>query len=120
MIIIVFAMMNQSFAQINFALKGGLNLANISTKSKIFNYSGDAKKKLVFHLGFAAEFPILEKYAIETGLLFSKKGIRFEDSYTSASVDLNYMDFYIHAKRILDFGYMNVFIYAGPYRAYAI
>lgn len=121
-VVAVFTIAIESNAQI-FGLKTGLNLSKIVETDGPF-WAEDINMKPGFHLGVTAEFPILEKFAIEPGLLFSTKGFKteyfhlgtlFKDSYC-----LNYLEIPINTIYKIDLGNAKVLINVGPYFAYAI
>jgi len=110
----------QSFAQLKFGVKAGLNLANMVNKDKDETYSKDYKSKIGFHLGATAEISISEKFAIEPGLLFSTKGFKIEESGVKMTFNLNYLEIPINAVYKIDLGSAKILINAGPYLGYAI
>ncbi len=110
----------ESFAQIKFGVKGGLNFANVLDKTNNRTYSDDYKSKIGFNLGVTAEYSISEKFAIEPGLLFSTKGYKLEDSGITGSINLNYLEVPINAIYKIEFSNAKILIIAGPYLGYAI
>ena len=65
-------------------LKGGLNLANVSTTSN--GRIDDANTLASFHVGFMGDLPVGKFFAIQPGLLFTGKGAKTQtgqpgDSY---------------------------------------
>ena len=76
-----------------FGIKGGINFANIA-------YSGGGttvteKSITGVHFGPIMDFPLQENLSLNTGLLFSIKGSKSEDSYAGMSytttTTLNYL-----------------------------
>jgi hypothetical protein len=109
----------ESFAQIKFGVKGGLNFAKVLDKTNNRTYSDDYKSKIGFHLGATAEYSISEKFAIESGLLFSTKGFKMENS-VPASISLNYLEVPINAIYKIELSSAKILIIAGPYLGYAL
>ncbi|HSC39254.1 MAG TPA: hypothetical protein VLD19_15330, partial [Chitinophagaceae bacterium] len=58
----------------SFYLKGGLNLANVSTTSS--GRIDDANMLTSFHVGFMGDIPLGKVVAIQPGLLFTGKGTK--------------------------------------------
>ncbi len=116
----------QSFAQINFGAKAGLNLANMTSQDDENNYAEDApyEMKTGFHVGITAAFSISENLAIEPGVLYSAKG--FAEEYSIANIkynikyNINYLEVPINAVYTIDAGSVKVLVFAGPYLGYAI
>jgi hypothetical protein len=119
-VVIALTVTTQSFAQVKFGVKAGLNIANMLEKDNDETYSKDYKSKIGFHLGGTADFAISEKFAIEPGLLFSTKGYKMEDSGETMSYNLNYLEIPINAVYKIDLGSAKVLINAGPYLGFAI
>jgi hypothetical protein len=68
-------------------LKGGLNLANISTTKD--GRVDDAKMLTSFHAGFIGDIPLTDVLSFQTGLLLTGKGSKTE-IYATASTTDNY------------------------------
>jgi len=119
-VIIVLTTTLESFAQIKFGVKGGLNYANMLDKNNNRTYSDDYQAKIGFNLGVTAEYSISEKFAIEPGLLFSTKGYKLENSGITGSVNLNYLEVPINAIYKIEFSNAKILIIAGPYLGYAV
>jgi len=110
----------QSFAQLNFGVKAGLNLANMTAKDKDNTWSDDYSMKTGFHLGVTAGFSIMDNLFIEPGLLFSTKGFKVDEDGGNYTFNMNYLDIPINAIYKIDLGCLNVFVHTGPYFGYAI
>ena len=109
----------ESFAQIRFGVKGGLNFAKVLDKTNNRTYSDDYKSKIGFNLGVTAEYSISEKFAIEPGVLFSTKGFKMENS-VPASINLNYLEVPINAIFKIELSSAKILFIAGPYLGYAL
>ena len=112
----------QSFAQINFGVKAGVNLANMTSQDDENNYAKDTpyEMKTGFHAGITAAFSISENFAIEPGVLYSAKGFAEEYSGANIKYNINYLEVPINAVYKIDAGSVKVLIFAGPYLGYAI
>ncbi len=106
-----------------FGIKGGINFANIA-------YSGGGttvteKSITGVHFGPIMDFPLQENLSLNTGLLFSIKGSKSEDSYAGMSytttTTLNYLVVPINLgyKFPIDKS-TKLLIQAGPYLGYAL
>ena len=109
----------ESFAQIKFGVKGGLNFAKVLDKTNNRTYSDDYKSKIGFNLGVTAEYSISQKFAIEPGLLFSTKGCKMENS-VPGSINLNYLEVPINAIFKIELSSARILFIAGPYLGYAL
>jgi hypothetical protein len=74
--------MNGAFAQINFGVKAGGNLATVTD-------SDEAKFKIGFHVGGFAEFVISDRISIQPELLFSTQGTTFSYSEEYEGINVN-------------------------------
>jgi Outer membrane protein beta-barrel domain len=76
----------QSFGQIDFGVKAGLNIANV-------NYGEDNNTpRIGFNAGFLSQYNISKKYFVEAGLSYSVKGysdVLIPDG--TATISLNYI-----------------------------
>jgi len=120
--VIALTMTMESFAQIRFGVKGGLNLANmvINDPDEYQFYDLAPKTIIGFHMGATAEFSFSEKFAVEPGLLLSTKGYKFEEDGDVLSFNMNYLEIPINAIYKIDIGGAKILIKAGPYLGYAI
>jgi hypothetical protein len=100
-------------AQMRFGVKGGLNLASISTSDKTVPTSS----ALGFHGGIVLDAPLSESISIQPNLLFSQKGFSLDASGISSKVTFNYIEipvnFLYNATDALTIG-------AGPFLGYAL
>ena len=117
----------ESFAQ-TFGIKAGLNLSNMLIKETEFfipynNNSYNYKMNPGFHLGATAELPVSDLFTLETGLLFSVKGIIIsnEENFgatpliTKEKQNLLYLDIPIVAKVPFSLGGYDFYGSFGPY-----
>jgi hypothetical protein len=112
-----------TFAQIQFGVKAGINLANMLAKNNDETYSDYFKMKPGFHVGATLEFPIVKRFSFETGLLLSTKGVKANEKYTldyvtyesKAKINLYYLDIPLTAKVFFDIGCAKIYGAFGPY-----
>lgn len=117
-LILIVAFTTNSYAQ-KFGVKTGLNISKMMVKDDNDTYTDDMKSKLGFQLGPVVEFPMGKIMSLETGLLFSTKGFKEEDSgdtweYTGKT-NLVYMDIPVSFRIGFDAGAMKIFGALGPY-----
>lgn len=117
--------MTTTQAQIKFGVTAGLNVANVSQDFKESDWEDATNMKLGFKIGAAVEYGLSDALAIQSGLMFSQKGYKYdlEDGLEAGeSVDgydkytLNYFEIPIHVAYKIS----GLNIFAGPYLAYAI
>jgi hypothetical protein len=103
----------------SFIIKGGLNIANVSTSSD--GDIEDAKSLTSFHVGVVGDFPLAKVFSFQPGILFTGKGTKMQNGNES---DANYFKFtsnpyYIEIPANLVFklplGETKLFAGAGPY-----
>jgi len=114
--IALFAFIITSNAQVSFGPKVGLNLSNISTNDKTID---DKEMKIGAQVGVAADFAFGDAISLQTGLLFSQKGLKIpsgdSDVDETTVFNVNYLDIPIHAVYGLDLGGNKLQFFAGPY-----
>ncbi len=106
-------------------LKGGLNLANVSTHNN--GTVDDANMLASFHVGFMADLPIGRFFALQPGILFTGKGAKLESdnsnsvTWYKATTNPYYIELPVNAvlKLPLD-KQSSLFVGAGPYIAMGI
>lgn len=111
------------YYQINaqtFGIKGGLNLANMLDKDDDETYSNDYSMNPGFHLGLTVDIPFNDFLSFEPGLLFTTKGMKYEDEILGADVtakaNLYYLDIPLSLKASHDLGGgLKMFGAVGPY-----
>ncbi|OFX88681.1 MAG: hypothetical protein A2W99_04225 [Bacteroidetes bacterium GWF2_33_16] len=128
LILIVFvAFATESFAQ-KFGLKAGLNFANMLNKNDYITASDEYESKTGFQVGPIVEFRLTNLLSLETGVLFSTKGFKTEDSgklygvnwETLSSYNLNYLDIPVYLRVGYNIGSVRVFGNIGPYIGIAL
>jgi len=123
-IVLAFAVASQ--AQIKIGAKAGVNINNMAFDYANSDFEPETKMGLGFHFGATAEYGISDQIAVQSGLLFTRKGFSFdiEEAWGGEGVDVegydrmmvNYLEIPIHAA--YKFGGFQV--YAGPYFAFGI
>ncbi len=107
-------------------LKGGLNIANISTTSD--GHIDNANSLASFHIGFMGDIPVGKYFGIQPGILFTGKGAKTQTGqpgdnyYFKATSNPYYVEIPVNfvAKIPLDNKTSNFFIGAGPYAAIGV
>lgn len=106
-------------------LKGGLNIANVSTNND--GEIDDANALASFHVGFMGDLPIGKFFAIQPGLLFTGKGSKLQSgnpndaNYYKATTNPLYVELPVNAviKFPLDGG-SSLYAGAGGYVAMGV
>lgn len=120
---LVFAMLAMVMtisAQMNLGIKGGVNMSNF--------YGDDITNnnvKIGFHIGLAADYDFAYNSAIQTGLFFTTKGVKYSSSVGEASGDVTINPMYLqlpvhYAYKIDVTPGTRVVLHAGPYAAYGV
>ena len=99
-------------------LQGGLNLANVSVTDD--GHVDDAKTLTSFHAGIIADLNLTEFLAIQPGLLYSSKGIRFENDVQELTFNPRYIELPVNLVFKTPTGQSKFFVGAGPYVAMGI
>ncbi|MBD5322509.1 MAG: PorT family protein [Bacteroides sp.] len=112
----------QSEQKIVIGPRVGLNVSNYSATN--MEFEGD-KSKIGFNVGVAVEFPIVRSFYINTGLFYTTKGIKFEDSgydwKETETYNAGYIELPVYASYRLNFAEASQLqINFGPYLAYGV
>jgi len=103
-----------SFARaqdLSFGVKAGLNMANLTDESAGESY----KMKTGVALGGFAVYGINDNLSIQPELLYTQKGMEWEDPTASAKVKLDYIEIPVLVKYSIESdGSASPFIFAGP------
>jgi hypothetical protein len=112
-----------TYAQVRFAPRLGLNVANMTLKSDFGTTS--TKSILGYNAGIAIEFQLGKHFSFEPSVLYSTKGTKYStvgSSFynTNYRINMNYVDLPLNF--ILKFGIkdLDFLINLGPYASYAI
>lgn len=100
----------------------GLNVSTLSFTN--LEADGD-KSKVGFNVGVAVEFPIVRSFYINSGLFYTTKGIKFEDSgrdwTETETFNAGYLELPVYASYRLNFAEESQLqINFGPYFAYGV
>jgi hypothetical protein len=107
-------------------IKGGLNIANVSTTDN--GHVDDANALASFHVGMMADLPLGKYVAIQPALLFTGKGAKTQSgnsgssNYYKATSNPHYLELPLNVlgKIPLSDKKSNFFLGAGPYLAVGI
>ena len=115
----------QSFSQVQFGIKGGLNLAKITLKDL-----GGATQKMLpsFHIGAIVDYNTSNNVALEAGLFVSGKGTKLEATASDGGISVTgkesisplYIEIPINAVYKVDLGTSKLRLFAGPYLGFGI
>jgi hypothetical protein len=107
--------------QSQFFVKGGLNIANVSTTND--GRIEDANALASFHVGLMGDFALSKNFSIQPSLLFTGKGAKTESgntsgqNYVKATTNPYYVELPVNLVLKLPFtdAKSNFFVGAGPY-----
>jgi len=111
------------------SIKAGLIFSNLHIEDDGPDSEFDSKIKIGYQLGAMVAFPISEKFAFETGILFSTKGNRIKQDIPSgfgpdfefkSILELVYVEVPLHLERKFTIGKLEMFGAFGPYVAYGL
>jgi len=108
------------------SFQGGLNISQMSDKMVGDNFFYDSELKPAFHLGPTFSFILKKNLSLETGILYSLKGVRdksengFEGTYYLEKLNLSYLEMPVKIKiKILERN-TSFYCFAGGYGGYAL
>lgn len=108
-----------TFAQVNFGVKAGLNLANMSLSGEGSDELDDLKKMLItFQVGGIVEFDLTENIALQSGLMLVGKGFKLEDNDVDVKSTLN--PFYLQVPALVVYKGEMFYVGAGPYVGFGL
>lgn len=97
-------------------VRGGLNLNNITfTGEDASDYNDISKSVNGFHVGLAAEIPILGPFAIRTGIDAVSKGFKVEESELGITYTSTSRPVYLQVPIMLAYNGRLIYFGAGPY-----
>ncbi|MGB5675730.1 MAG: porin family protein [Gemmatimonadota bacterium] len=99
-------------AQTTLGVKGGINVANISTNVEDFPDIIDSKTGFVG--GAFATFGLGSLFALQPELLYSQKGFEASEGVLSAQLGTNYIEIPVLLKAQFKLAMLRPAIYAGP------
>lgn len=126
LLIILYTIASLSAAEAQtFTAKGGLNFSTMVQVNGGEAWNKGRKPKLGFNLGVVAEFPVKERFSIETGLLISKKGLivdykedvdnGYDETGVYQKLSLLYLDIPLTGKFSFELFNTSMHALCGPY-----
>lgn len=106
---------------VQFGIRAGLNLANVSASEDDYSYSPDSRA--TFHVGVIADIPLMESLYVQTGLFLQNKGFKIKsgDEGFEQTAKPMYLELPVLASYRYNFSdALQLQINAGPYLAYGI
>lgn len=104
---------------VQFGIRAGLNLANISFKEDGYSYS--PKSNTTFHVGVIADIPLMQSLYVQTGLFLQNKGAKEEGEGYKTTLTPMYLQIPVLASYRYDFSdALQLQVNVGPYFAYGI
>lgn len=110
---IICSLLSFSIAAQNFSLRGGLNLANGTSKSNDFTL--DTQTRTGFQLGLAVEVPAGENLYFNTAVLYTTKGYKFSLFGAEFNAPIGYLEIPLNLEYKEDVGNVALFAESGPY-----
>lgn len=118
LVVAMLAIVTGASAQLNLGVKGGVNMSNFYGDELT-----DKNLKIGFNVGLLADYELSYNSAIQTGLFFTTKGFKSENSDWDAEYteNLMYVQLPIHYAYKIDVSPgTRVVFHAGPYVAYGV
>lgn len=104
---------------VQFGIRAGLNLANLSFKEDDYSYS--PKSNTTFHVGVIADIPLMQSLYVQTGLFLQNKGAKEEGEGYKTTLTPMYLQIPVLASYRYDFSdALQLQVNIGPYFAYGI
>ncbi len=108
-----------TFAQVNFGVKAGLNLATMSISGEDTDEINDLKKMLLtFQVGGVADINLTDNLAVQPSLMLVGKGLKLKDDDLDATSTLNPL--YLQVPILLLYKGNMFYVGAGPYVAFGL
>lgn len=99
-----------------FGIKGGLNFLNVSSQEDVKLSTSNG-----FHAGLAVEVPILWPLKIGSGIFYTRRGYKSEESGREGTVSIDYLDIPIDLMVNLKLAdLIGIYVSVGPYFSYGI
>jgi len=140
--IILTVICNNLYAQ-NISIRGGFNLSNMLDKNDFITTSDDYQARPGFHFGGIIDFPLSSNISLETGILFTTKGYKYDRVFPAPSgsdeliidggpegaeqeteakirTNLSYIDIPLAGKVMYDLNGVKIYGLLGPYLGYGI
>ncbi|GEP95241.1 porin family protein [Chitinophaga cymbidii] len=114
-----------AMAQVRVGIKGGLNVANITTTNS--GAVDDSRSLSSFHIGAIADLPLSEILSIQPGVFYTGKGSKLErgdegsTTYFRSETNPRYIEIPVNfVGKIPVGGETKVFLGIGPYAAFGV
>ncbi|HCT30355.1 MAG TPA: hypothetical protein DIW31_06400 [Bacteroidales bacterium] len=114
LLVAVVAISTAAFAQIQFGVKGGVNMGNIKLSGG--GISADTKMQIGFQVGGYASFGINEQISVQPEVLFQQGGCKFDEDFSKEPLKANMIVVPIMFKYSLD----AIKLMAGPQLGYIL
>lgn len=110
-LLVIIAFISVSFPTYSqyFGVQGGLNIS-----SMYFEDDDDDDAKAGIHLGGTYEYQMTDEFVLQTGLLFSMKGAKWDSEFGSGKISLSYFDIPINVAYKFKVEDVYVFGISGP------
>lgn len=118
-ILMVVSISTQSFAQLRYGPKVGVNFA---TQKLVFDgkTDNDVKTLVSFAIGGIADYAFSESLSFQPGLLFTEKGFVYKDDDYKFSTKIYYFEIPLNVVYKYDIGILEIYGVAGPYFGFAV
>ena len=103
---------SQAFGQ-KLGIKAGYNSANVHVSSSHSDYKFDSNSS--YHVGLAADFPLIGWFSLESGLYASSKGFKMGDGSIKTTFSPTYLEIPVKLKLSIGLSKLNVYAAAGGY-----
>lgn len=118
LIVVMLAVVSAVSAQVDFGVKGGINMSNVSGL-------GNTKAKVGFNIGVSADYDFAPNMGIQSGLFVSTKGFKVKGEILDEKINFNanlvYLQLPVHFAYKIDVTPgTRVFLHGGPYAAYGV
>lgn len=118
-VVVMLTMVTAVSAQVNLGIKGGVNMSNLVYDDEV----DDQNPKIGFNVGLALDYEFMPSSAIQTGLFFTTKGFKAENT----SLDVEYTENLMYLQIPVHYAYKaditpatRIVLHAGPYIAYGV
>jgi hypothetical protein len=92
--LLVFAtiILTNAKAQIQFGVKAGLNIANLSLSSDLSGSGESVKSKTDFNAGILASIPLFNSFTLQPEINYSGQGAKGSDGTTTTTLNYDYIN----------------------------
>ncbi|MEQ8906445.1 porin family protein [Ekhidna sp.] len=118
-VVAALALAYQASAQIKFGVKGGVNIANVSTnwKGDFAEDEPDLKSTFGYHIGAISDISFTDKFGFQPALLLSIKGAKDEGAGYKDVTRFTYLELPLNARYNVTESFS---VLAGPYLGYGL